>query len=153
MLPPWGRLYHWKHTHRGEYFPWRSFFDIKSLSKWTPVIEFEDYLKGLFVFILLWMYIYEYWSPDCRLFESSLWGFDKSYNFFFSLSCLAEGPKIQEVYMLQHYVEGWTGEWVVKYDRRPCLEEHNFRYIYNFSYVFMILLEECEVRLSCIILY
>ncbi|XP_037775793.1 GDP-fucose protein O-fucosyltransferase 2-like [Penaeus monodon] len=84
VLPPWGRLYHWKHTHRGEYFPWHSFFDIKSLSKWTPVIEFEDYLK-------------------------------------------AEGPKIQEVYMLQHYVEGWTGEWVVKYDRRPCLEEHNFR--------------------------
>nr|XP_027232330.1 GDP-fucose protein O-fucosyltransferase 2-like [Penaeus vannamei] len=44
VLPPWGRLYHWKNT-RGEYFPWRSFFDIKSLSKWTPVIEFEDYLK------------------------------------------------------------------------------------------------------------
>ncbi|XP_042886452.1 GDP-fucose protein O-fucosyltransferase 2-like isoform X1 [Penaeus japonicus] len=84
VLPPWGRLYHWKNARHGEYYPWGSFFDIKSLSKWTPVIEFEDYIK-------------------------------------------AEGPKIQEAYMLQHYVEGWNGEWVVKYDVRPCLEQHSFR--------------------------
>ncbi|KAG8559051.1 hypothetical protein GDO81_017228 [Engystomops pustulosus] len=45
VLPPWGRLYHWQspdiHQIR---IPWSEFFDIDSLSKNIPVIEYEEFL-------------------------------------------------------------------------------------------------------------
>ncbi|KAB7507203.1 GDP-fucose protein O-fucosyltransferase 2 [Armadillidium nasatum] len=45
VLPPWGDLYHWRNTPRNIFFPWRTFFDIKSLQKWIPVIEFDEFFK------------------------------------------------------------------------------------------------------------
>ena len=49
VLPPWGNLYHWKSRHLGLEqikIPWATFFDIPSLRKFVPVIEFEEFLKG-----------------------------------------------------------------------------------------------------------
>ncbi|XP_077993934.1 GDP-fucose protein O-fucosyltransferase 2-like [Glandiceps talaboti] len=46
VLPPWGRVYHWQSHHlRQMKIPWSLFFDIDSLSKHVPVIEFEQYIK------------------------------------------------------------------------------------------------------------
>ncbi|CAG0879424.1 unnamed protein product [Cyprideis torosa] len=46
VLPPWGPLYHWMLDRRmgvprGPY-PWSTFFDIQSLSRYIPVMEFEE---------------------------------------------------------------------------------------------------------------
>ncbi|KAL8173206.1 UNVERIFIED_CONTAM: GDP-fucose protein O-fucosyltransferase 2 [Gekko kuhli] len=45
VLPPWGRLYHWQspdiHQVR---IPWFEFFDVPSLNKNIPVIEYEQFL-------------------------------------------------------------------------------------------------------------
>ncbi|XP_068403308.1 GDP-fucose protein O-fucosyltransferase 2 isoform X1 [Eschrichtius robustus] len=45
VLPPWGRLYHWKspdiHQVR---IPWSDFFDLPSLSRNIPVIEYEQFI-------------------------------------------------------------------------------------------------------------
>jgi len=46
VLPPWGRLYHWKSNIRQLQLPWSHFFDIDSLARHVPVMEFEDFLKG-----------------------------------------------------------------------------------------------------------
>lgn len=48
VLPPWGRLYHWKSRHLNQIgIPWSMFFDIQSLRRFVPVIEFEEFLKLL----------------------------------------------------------------------------------------------------------
>lgn len=85
VLPPWGNLYHWQNVQYGLYAPWKNFFDVASLNKWIPVIEFDDYLK-------------------------------------------AEGSKVGSAYILQHYAEGWTGRWEEKYDKKPCIQKHNFHH-------------------------
>ncbi|XP_006008222.1 GDP-fucose protein O-fucosyltransferase 2 [Latimeria chalumnae] len=45
VLPPWGRLYHWQspdiHQVR---IPWADFFDLHSLNKNIPVIEYEQFI-------------------------------------------------------------------------------------------------------------
>ncbi|XP_011809628.1 PREDICTED: GDP-fucose protein O-fucosyltransferase 2 [Colobus angolensis palliatus] len=47
VLPPWGRLYHWQspdiHQVR---IPWSEFFDLPSLNKNIPVIEYEQFIAG-----------------------------------------------------------------------------------------------------------
>ncbi|XP_070536175.1 GDP-fucose protein O-fucosyltransferase 2-like isoform X1 [Ptychodera flava] len=46
VLPPWGRIYHWQSYHLDQMkIPWSLFFDLESMSKHVPVIEFEDYIK------------------------------------------------------------------------------------------------------------
>lgn len=46
VLPPWGRLYHWKSPDLEQIkIPWSTFFDLPSLREHVPVIEFEEYLK------------------------------------------------------------------------------------------------------------
>ncbi|XP_071156265.1 GDP-fucose protein O-fucosyltransferase 2-like isoform X3 [Mytilus edulis] len=45
VLPPWGRLYHWKSQDLNQIkVKWSTFFDLASLREHIPVIEFEDYL-------------------------------------------------------------------------------------------------------------
>ncbi|KAF0289220.1 GDP-fucose protein O-fucosyltransferase 2 [Amphibalanus amphitrite] len=47
VLPPWGPLYHWQATN-GEYetgIPWARFFDVASLNRYVPVMEFDDFVK------------------------------------------------------------------------------------------------------------
>lgn len=46
VLPPWHHLYHWKSTDIGEqnFLPWHLFFDIESMKRFAPVIEFHDFL-------------------------------------------------------------------------------------------------------------
>ncbi|XP_036624849.1 GDP-fucose protein O-fucosyltransferase 2 [Trichosurus vulpecula] len=45
VLPPWGRLYHWQspdiHQVR---IPWAEFFDLPSLNKNIPVIEYDQFI-------------------------------------------------------------------------------------------------------------
>ncbi|XP_034510333.1 GDP-fucose protein O-fucosyltransferase 2 isoform X3 [Ailuropoda melanoleuca] len=82
VLPPWGRLYHWQspdiHQVR---IPWSDFFDLPSLNRNIPVIEYEQFIA-----------------------ESG-------------------GPFIDQVYVLQSYVEGWKeGTWEEKVDERPCID-------------------------------
>ncbi|KAF1762245.1 hypothetical protein GCK72_010507 [Caenorhabditis remanei] len=42
VLPPWGRLHHWQRMEVA--LSWRLFFDLESLNRFVPVIEFEDFL-------------------------------------------------------------------------------------------------------------
>lgn len=55
VLPPWGRLYHWQspdiHQVR---IPWSDFFDLPSLNRNIPVIEYEQFIAGE-VEVLVWM--------------------------------------------------------------------------------------------------
>lgn len=46
VLPPWGPLYHWKSKTKQPQMKilWSEFFDLPSLSKYVPVIEFENFL-------------------------------------------------------------------------------------------------------------
>lgn len=47
VLPPWGRLYHWQSRHIDQIkIPWSLFFDLDSLRRFIPVIEFDEFLKG-----------------------------------------------------------------------------------------------------------
>uniref|UniRef100_A0A0N4ZUE2 GDP-fucose protein O-fucosyltransferase 2 n=1 Tax=Parastrongyloides trichosuri TaxID=131310 RepID=A0A0N4ZUE2_PARTI len=60
VLPPFGRLYHWK---KGENkMPWRDFFDIDSLKKFIPVIDFDEFLdiEGGNIKIDLVLYLQSY---------------------------------------------------------------------------------------------
>lgn len=46
VLPPWGPLYHWfSRNLQQTQISWSSFFDITSLSRFIPVIEFEEFLR------------------------------------------------------------------------------------------------------------
>lgn len=48
VLPPWGRIYHWKSKQLDQIqIPWSLFFDLESLRIFVPVIEFEEFLKCL----------------------------------------------------------------------------------------------------------
>uniref|UniRef100_A0A8C0G3V8 GDP-fucose protein O-fucosyltransferase 2 n=1 Tax=Bubo bubo TaxID=30461 RepID=A0A8C0G3V8_BUBBB len=47
VLPPWGRLYHWQSPDILQVrIPWASFFDLPSLPRNIPVIEYEQFLAG-----------------------------------------------------------------------------------------------------------
>ena len=45
VVPPWRRLYHWRSQIEQNAIPWRTFFDLESLNRYVPVIEFQDFLK------------------------------------------------------------------------------------------------------------
>ena len=50
VLPPWGRIYHWMNRHLDQArIPWATFFDVESLNRHVPVIEFDQYLKSEWV--------------------------------------------------------------------------------------------------------
>ncbi|GAB1295266.1 GDP-fucose protein O-fucosyltransferase 2 [Apodemus speciosus] len=45
VLPPWGRLYHWQSPDIPQVrIPWSEFFDLPSLNKNIPVIEYEQFI-------------------------------------------------------------------------------------------------------------
>ncbi|KAH8273441.1 hypothetical protein KR018_000614 [Drosophila ironensis] len=45
VLPPWPRLYHW-HSQglRQSDLPWRHFFDLPSLRRYAPVLDYDEFL-------------------------------------------------------------------------------------------------------------
>ena len=48
VLPPWPHLYHWKSHFDQNNLPWGMFFDVSSLNKYVPSIEFitfDEYLQ------------------------------------------------------------------------------------------------------------
>lgn len=46
VLPPWRRLYHWKSHHiEQDHLTWENFFNIESLKRYAPVIDFPEFLK------------------------------------------------------------------------------------------------------------
>uniref|UniRef100_A0A8C9GPP7 GDP-fucose protein O-fucosyltransferase 2 n=1 Tax=Piliocolobus tephrosceles TaxID=591936 RepID=A0A8C9GPP7_9PRIM len=103
VLPPWGRLYHWQspdiHQVR---IPWSEFFDLPSLNKNIPVIEYEQFIAGR--------------RAACGV------------CFMVSLCSTRDkksgGPFIDQVYVLQSYAEGWKeGTWEEKVDERPCIDQ------------------------------
>ncbi|XP_063457432.1 GDP-fucose protein O-fucosyltransferase 2 isoform X2 [Pan paniscus] len=103
VLPPWGRLYHWQspdiHQVR---IPWSEFFDLPSLNKNIPVIEYEQFIAGRRT------------ACGVRFVVSQCSARDKE----------SGGPFIDQVYVLQSYAEGWKeGTWEEKVDERPCIDQ------------------------------
>lgn len=45
VVPPWRKLYHWRSPFKQNALPWRTFFDLESLNRYVPVIEFEEFVK------------------------------------------------------------------------------------------------------------
>ncbi|EDO42964.1 predicted protein, partial [Nematostella vectensis] len=45
VTPPWRRLYHWRSRIEQTGLPWRTFFDMKNLARYVPVIDFDQFLK------------------------------------------------------------------------------------------------------------
>ena len=45
VVPPWRKLYHWRSPIEQNALPWRTFFDLESLNRYVPVIEFEQFVK------------------------------------------------------------------------------------------------------------
>lgn len=45
VVPPWRKLYHWRSPIEQNALSWRTFFDLESLNRYVPVIEFEDFVK------------------------------------------------------------------------------------------------------------
>lgn len=45
VLPPWSFLYHWQDIGKPEQIPWGSFFDLKSLQSFAPVIEIHQFFQ------------------------------------------------------------------------------------------------------------
>lgn len=46
VLPPWNRLYHWRSAVKQSQIPWSTFFDLKSLQRYIPVMEFSEFLNA-----------------------------------------------------------------------------------------------------------
>lgn len=47
VLPPWQRLYHWKsHYIEQDHLEWQHFFDVESLRRYAPVLDFEEFLEA-----------------------------------------------------------------------------------------------------------
>lgn len=69
VLPPWGRLYHWKSQDLNQIkVKWSTFFDLASLREHIPVIEFEDYLTGLYLVYQMLTISYEHCSNIKKFF-------------------------------------------------------------------------------------
>ena len=69
VLPAWGRIgYHWKERDMEQSrIKWSHFFDVESLNRYIPVMEFEDYIEEVGEPIVeeIW-YLQRYaegWSP------------------------------------------------------------------------------------------
>lgn len=48
VLPPWRRLYHWKSHHiEQDHLPWSQFFNVESLKRYAPVLDFPEFLEEI----------------------------------------------------------------------------------------------------------
>ncbi|XP_067635919.1 GDP-fucose protein O-fucosyltransferase 2 isoform X2 [Eurosta solidaginis] len=48
VLPPWRRLYHWKSNHVEQTsIPWEQFFDIESMRRFAPILDFPEFLQEI----------------------------------------------------------------------------------------------------------
>lgn len=46
VLPPWRRLYHWKSHHiEQDHLPWQNFFNVESLKRFAPVLDFPEFIE------------------------------------------------------------------------------------------------------------
>lgn len=117
VLPPWSRIYHWFNRNLDQdKLPWSLFFDLKSLNRYVPVIEFEQFRKGKTDLTVNSHYI-DYWV-SCLLVLISL---EIDYR-----------DNIDQVLYLQHYKEGWTeGGWIDKYDFRECNEKPVYEIVWH----------------------
>lgn len=58
VLPPWSSLYHWQSKSLAgaqNKLPWSLFFDLESLNRFVPVIEFETFVQGTYTGELGWV--------------------------------------------------------------------------------------------------
>ncbi|XP_073828222.1 O-fucosyltransferase 2 [Musca autumnalis] len=48
VLPPWPRLYHWRSHHiEQDHLPWEHFFDIESLRRYAPVLDYPEWINEM----------------------------------------------------------------------------------------------------------
>lgn len=48
VLPPWRRLYHWKTSHLQQHgLHWEHFFDVESMRRYAPVLDFPEFLTEI----------------------------------------------------------------------------------------------------------
>uniref|UniRef100_A0A1I8MSN4 GDP-fucose protein O-fucosyltransferase 2 n=1 Tax=Musca domestica TaxID=7370 RepID=A0A1I8MSN4_MUSDO len=48
VLPPWKRLYHWRSHHIAQdQLPWNHFFDIESLRRYAPVLDYSEFVDEI----------------------------------------------------------------------------------------------------------
>ena len=45
VLPPWEHLYHWKSDFFQDKIPWRTFYDVASLRRYTEVMELAEFFQ------------------------------------------------------------------------------------------------------------
>ncbi|XP_071450754.1 GDP-fucose protein O-fucosyltransferase 2 [Hetaerina americana] len=103
VLPPWTSLYHWRSSDAGDQYniPWGKFFDVKSIEKFVPVIEFQDFIQERENKVIDEVYVlqhfkgawenndwkdkmdvepchekFHYWLNDDGLFEGEFWDND-----------------------------------------------------------------------------
>nr|XP_006113410.1 GDP-fucose protein O-fucosyltransferase 2 isoform X1 [Pelodiscus sinensis] len=123
VLPPWGRLYHWQtpdiHQVR---IPWSEFFDLPSLDKNIPVIEYEQFLAagtGCCQKTGYWAKLTFSLTP-----YGHSYGLQDNVQKERGTFKESGGPFIEQVYVLQSYAEGWKeGTWEEKIDERPCIDQ------------------------------
>ena len=66
VLPPWGPLYHWQTRTLGEQskIPGKQFFDVPSISRYVPALDFEDYVKRELFPIFYFEYFRNFLTPE-----------------------------------------------------------------------------------------
>ncbi|XP_075156562.1 O-fucosyltransferase 2 [Haematobia irritans] len=51
VLPSWRRLYHWRSVHIDQdNLPWKNFFDVESLRRYAPVLDYPEFLEDIRIF-------------------------------------------------------------------------------------------------------
>ncbi|XP_014270199.1 GDP-fucose protein O-fucosyltransferase 2 [Halyomorpha halys] len=114
VLPPWPRLYHWqsRDVENQNFLPWSSFFDIKSLKRFSPVMEYTEFLKESKSNEIDEIYVLQHFE---RAFKDKNWNWDDKWSFVNcdkEVLCLEENCKLS-AYMLKeemYYREHWSYE-------------------------------------------
>ncbi|XP_059139533.1 GDP-fucose protein O-fucosyltransferase 2-like [Physella acuta] len=103
VLPPWSHIYHWKSRDIGsqEKMPWSTFFDIASLRRFVPVMEFDEFLKISKEPIIDELYYLQHYKEGWETWEEKM---DKR-------------PCINNPYFLDEASKLWHG-WFFGYDEK-----------------------------------
>lgn len=59
VLPAWTRMYHWRNHRTQLQEPWKKFFDLGSLQRHIPVMEVTDWMKGVYLIVMLCLCCYQ----------------------------------------------------------------------------------------------
>ena len=122
VLPPWGPLYHWQTRSLGEQskIPWKRFFDVESISRYVPALDFEDYLKRKFS--IKGVFISSQIKIRITFIKGKIKGSTILCILIFHIHIDSKNNNIIDmVYYLQNYPGGWeNGEFIEKLDIQEC---------------------------------